>query len=888
MPAPASARRTADRLAAALRLLASGSALGVAVAGIPYVLVITLGAPWPDQVTSLDDLLQRLGQPVSDPLVLQVFALVGWACWVYFIGVLLREALWLLGRLPALVADVALLRRHAATLPLHRAAAALLVGTLLLALITMWRLPAAHAVAPDTSPSPPVVAASAPQHLPPAQAAKPEYTTYTVKSGDTLWDIAQQQLGDPMLWSKIYQLSCTIRQSDGRLLADPDLIVPGWQLHLPVLDGSAVVPDEPRRPVDRPDPLFPAPEPERQQPPADHGEHRDDQRKPDRQQHEQTKPDERRPSAISLGAASTIGVTTAAGIAAAIGFARWHAARRRAPRLESLAAPFEDDDLVLSDALGRSNQAHLATRAARHHNSEVVPRRPAPAEPEEPGTVTVAERDGCEVGVQALGVSGGVHWTGPGADDAARHLILAVASAAERLRPVSPRVRLIVPKDTLHRLLPTGHGPLPAWTVTDTVTEALEKTEHVLLENVRREQRLDVMALQYGVRAFHVLLVDGTADDPDRLRALARADTRQLAVVTLGPDRDHVHPLTIGADGTATGPLASLHNSTVFLLAPDVAADLLDTLHAAHGRPPPPLPPDLDLDDEPEGPAPAPTSAYAPQQPSASDRATLAAPAPELHIRLLGGFKLFERGKECALTDTRKEETREFIALLAAHHDGLRTEEIAEKMQLADDPVAARGEIENLRRAARRVFRSATGKREVAFVLLGGQVHKLDPQYISTDVTAFTDALKEAAAADSTYARADALERATAVYAGPLCDGSDYLWAHGPRTALHRSALDALMLLAEHTATHSADAEPALALLNQAADLDPENERVYRRIIRLQLSLGRDDAAHRTLQLLTERLAGIDTEPEAATLALLQESGPPGRKVPARGVEVRR
>lgn len=208
-----------------------------------------------------------------------------------------------------------------------------------------------------------------------------------------------------------------------------------------------------------------------------------------------------------------------------------------------------------------------------------------------------------------------------------------------------------------------------------------------------------------------------------------------------------------------------------------------------------------------------------------------------MHLALLGGFKLLVHGKECTLADTRKEETREFIALLAAHAGGLRGEEIAEKMQLADDPTEMKAELENLRRAARRVFRSATGKKEVAFITLSGPIHRLDPQYISTDVTAFTDALTQATRADSPYQRATALQHATALYTGQLCEGADYLWAQGLRTALHRRALDALMLLAEHTAQHSADPEPALALLNQAADLDPENERVYRRIIQLQIAL---------------------------------------------------
>ncbi|MGW7074636.1 BTAD domain-containing putative transcriptional regulator [Streptomyces sp. NPDC054866] len=892
MPVPAPPRRTAHRLAAVARFLLSGSALAAAVAGIPYALTVTVGMPWPEQVASLDDLLRRLEQPVSDPFMLQVLALVGWVCWTYFIALLLRESLWLLGRLPVLAADAALLRRRAASLPAHRAAAVLLVGTLLLALIGMWRLPVAHASNTAAGPALSVVAATAPQHVPPARAARAEYTAYTVRSGDTLWDIADRHLGDPMLWPKIYQLSCAIRQSDGQLLSDPDLIVPGWQLHLPRIESPAPAPapNSPRPPADPPPPTPPqAPEPTGEQSNG-HGkggdERRDEERPTGRVERAHSRAQEQRPATISVGVASAIGVTTAAGIAAAIGFARWHAARRRAPRLETLAAPLADDDLLLSDALERSNQAHLATLAARHHNPETVPRRTAPAEPQVPGTVTVAAHNGVEVRADSLAVPGGVHLTGPGADAAARHLAIAIASAAERLRPAPPRVRLITPAATLRRLLPTAaHDALCAWTVTDTATEAFETAEHALLGCSRHEQHFDALSLERNGTALHILLVDGAVDDPARLHALASANACHLTVITLGPHHEYGNRLTVAADGTANGPLTALDNAVMFLLAPDVAAEFLDTLRAAHGRWTAPAEPD----DEPEEErAPEQVPAPVPQQPPPTSRPAAPAPTHELHLRLLGGFKLFVHGKECALTDTRKEETREFIALLAAHPEGLRGEEIAEKMQLSDDPVAARAEVENLRRAARRVFRGATGQKEVAFVLLSGQVHKLDPQYITTDTAAFTDALKQAAAADSTYARADALGRATDIYQGPLCDGSDYLWAHGLRAALHRRALDALMLLAEHMAQHSADAEPALALLNQAADLDPENERVYRRIIQLQLVLGRDDAAHRTLGLLTERLAAIDAEPEAATLALLQESNPPNPRASTAKTTVRR
>ncbi|WP_189491072.1 BTAD domain-containing putative transcriptional regulator [Streptomyces antnestii] len=807
---------------------------------------------------------------------------------------MLREASWLTRRLPALARDATLLRRHTATLPAHRAAAALLVGTLLIALIGVWRLPAAHATVPTASPAAAPVATTAPLHVTPARVAEPAHATYIVQPGDTLWDIAEQHLGDPLSWPKIYQLSCSIRQSDGALLADPDHIQPGWRLHLPVHNAPSPHPPQPSTETPAPPPRTstPAPEPEEHQTPG-RGEHEDEQRQTDRQQQERRPAQEHRPVTIPLGAASAIGVTTAAGIAAALGFARWHATRRRTPRLDSLAMPLEDDDLQLGDALHRSNQASLANRATRHHNPDVLARRTAPADPGQPGTVTIAERAGREVRIDALAVPGGVHLDGPGAEDAARHLLIAIASAAQRLRPAPPCVQLLTDADTVRRLLAGTDVSVPAWTVTSDIAAAVEVAEHALLEHARHEQRLDTEVLEHGAPALHVLLVDGQrhGEDEGRLRALAaRAGAGQLAVVTLGGWRDAAQQrLAIADDGTATGPLTALNDVTMFLLAPETAHELVQGLLAAHGHP-------AGSPDATDAQDPEPEPTTEPQRPD-KPRPSRKSPAPAsvqeagpfgpVRLVLLGGFKLLVHGKECKLADTRKEETREFIALLAAHPGGLRGEEIAEKMQLADDPTEMKADLENLRRAARRVFRSATGKKEVAFVTLSGPIHRLDPQYISTDVTAFTKALTAATRADSPHERATALQRATALYTGQLCDGADYLWAQGLRIALHRRAVDALMLLAEHTAQQSADPEPALALLNQAADLDPENERVYRRIIKLQITVGRDDAAHRTLALLTDRLASIDASPEPATLALLNRA-PPTRRTAAGGTPIRR
>lgn len=68
----------------------------------------------------------------------------------------------------------------------------------------------------------------------PAPAPAPEgYDTYTVRKGDTLSEIALEELGDAHAWPKIADASRHVVQPDGRRLTDPDEIDIGWELHIP-------------------------------------------------------------------------------------------------------------------------------------------------------------------------------------------------------------------------------------------------------------------------------------------------------------------------------------------------------------------------------------------------------------------------------------------------------------------------------------------------------------------------------------------------------------------------------------------------------------------------------------------------------------------------------
>ena len=67
-------------------------------------------------------------------------------------------------------------------------------------------------------------------------AARPE--RHVVVPGDTLWGIAADELGDPTRYPEIVEANRGDLQPDGRRLADPDLILPGWVVEIPGIEDS--------------------------------------------------------------------------------------------------------------------------------------------------------------------------------------------------------------------------------------------------------------------------------------------------------------------------------------------------------------------------------------------------------------------------------------------------------------------------------------------------------------------------------------------------------------------------------------------------------------------------------------------------------------------------
>ena len=224
---------TRQRLTGILALLG----LGAVMIGIPWLLIaaathVTLRF----NLASADGIWAALTNPDDGTLALGLFIIVGAIAWAVLALAILIEIGSRLRHLP-----VPRLRG----LAFPQLVAHALVAAAVAAVLTTNSSSTAPqaAAAPGSIPVETGGAASArPALAATHRPAENNKHVYVVKKGDTLWDIADEELGDPRDYPKIFKASRHTVQPDGRHLVDPDLIYPGWRLTLP---GDK--PDEPSR-----------------------------------------------------------------------------------------------------------------------------------------------------------------------------------------------------------------------------------------------------------------------------------------------------------------------------------------------------------------------------------------------------------------------------------------------------------------------------------------------------------------------------------------------------------------------------------------------------------------------------------------------------------------
>ncbi|GDY70025.1 hypothetical protein SAV14893_094180 [Streptomyces avermitilis] len=231
-PATAAGRTLGRVLKAVLSLLV----LAAAVAGLPLLLAWVTPAIW---ASSHDDLTHLLDRQDTGAAFLLLLVAVGWIGWAQFAFCAVRE----------LIAQVGGRSWQAPRrLGASQRAAALLVGSILVL------LPTSSALASDAHASPATTEARVPGQAPAPQTAEPDQTlpdsastpasrtSYTVRAtrpAQSLWGIAERELGDGERWREIAALNEGRTMVDGQVFRAHGFLQPGWQLEMPDTAAAA-------------------------------------------------------------------------------------------------------------------------------------------------------------------------------------------------------------------------------------------------------------------------------------------------------------------------------------------------------------------------------------------------------------------------------------------------------------------------------------------------------------------------------------------------------------------------------------------------------------------------------------------------------------------------
>jgi DNA-binding SARP family transcriptional activator len=893
------------------------SALGLlaSLAGLPVLLDAATGPPTLTGLPSwqwVTDGLRDQYLPV-DPL-LAALGLLAWGLWAYAtLAAILRVAVVMAARRGMAGSARLLAFSNLVTLPPLRALVDTAVGVSMLA-------SAPHAIAaPATLASPPAVvrtldtpgwgraptvlgaipadtlaepAAAAVQPPPPTAAASPagdpeclpaatDGWVYTVQEGDSLWGIAERELGDGRRWREIFTRNQGRRMPDGGVLRDDSLILPGWQLLLPPSPSPpSPAPGPPASdavPSGRPEPPTPAPPSPTPPPrPAPAGT---------TTAHDDTQHEDRR-DIVELPSGSMVGISLAVGIAAALAVAALRRRRRRRPLWPP--APSQrgrvmgETARLLAFAAARATHP-TTTDLGRGRVADPAPAPRVPAPPRDPrdptpARITVAVQHGQEVAVDLAGF-GAIGITGPGADGLACACLVGLLAAGD---PAAVEVLLVG-----DRLIPHAGG-FPGLRRAASLAGALHVLEAELVQRARLLDTEDIPDFATHRRQHPddplpalVMVVDGVSlEQAGRLAAiLAQGPRLGVGALLPGTTIDGGAQLLLDDAGRVqtASPWAlgdqQLVGARACALTAAEAAELLQVL--ARSR----------TDDE-ELPEPRQSDASEADQPAAAAPAAeplvVAEPADDpdglpaeygktqalVTVRLLGPLQITTESGE--IRSGLRASARELLAYYLVHPDGATLEQAVEAMWPDTELARERERFWTALGNLRSVLRKATGATQLKAIERDGGRYRVDPGVFAVDLWRFQAALGAARRAELDPAVAAALAEVGEAYGGVLLDGAPYAWVETPREDLRRRAVDALARLAELRQAVG-DREGALAALEQAVAADPVAEELYRRIMRLEAELGRPDAVRRTYRLLARRLADLDVDPDPETEQLAAE-----------------
>ncbi|MFI9846689.1 hypothetical protein ACIHFD_57380 [Nonomuraea sp. NPDC051941] len=790
-----------------LRALAASAVLLAAVIGFPILFYRVAGLPLPDHLPSLKQIADMLAAPDDGTLFVGALEVVAWGAWATFSFSVITEIIArvrgrrIVPRLPGLRG----MQRLAAYLVASASLAVLAPGV-------------------GNAAAPPPVVSMAPLH-PLGQAAvdpPDEERIYQVKKGDSLWEIADKELGTPRRWPKIWKLNAQSRQPHGQTFTSPGLVHPGWKLRLPVNHPKvSLTPST----AERPHTTAPSPAPSRASLPSS----------------AQSSPERRADEAIQLPSGSMVALAYVAGISTAFIAGRLHRRRRRIP-------PTSAEPVSITP----EPEPPAAVRELRraHRQTFIEREEPIPSDGEllrQEYSIDVPEHvhvgqgsDGSPIHLDLEGP--GIGLTGPGARDVIRYLIVDLLRQSSNHRieiiicTTLAEELLSLPEADLNRIA----AGLPGLSFATSHEDALRYFEETFF--MRRRMVLERESSGVGElrendpgEALPAMLLITELDDEvyEHVTApLTSARSAGVGAMFLGPwpggitcEVSCAHVVD-NAEGRGSVPF---EEAQLFHITAEEAAAHVQQLAA--------VPEQVDGEAESE-----------------TDSGQLDWPGPALvRLRILGHPTVHVRDKSEPLSLSWLQLNT--LTYLALHPTGVTRDQLATALWPDDLGKDIHNALRHLRSALVTAtdYKSAEAKRAPfisASTTKDSAIYRLDPKLISVDLWDYEAALEQIRTASEPADRLSTLSNAARLCTGGLAEGLTAEWIEDQRYPLTRSQADVLAQLAELLAGE--DDEQALSALERARELDPDTEETYFRIIRLQLRLNRRDEASRTAELLRQ------------------------------------
>ncbi|GIH52343.1 DNA-binding transcriptional activator of the SARP family [Microbispora rosea] len=670
--------------------------------------------------------------------------------------------------------------------------------------------------------------------------------THTVRPGESLWEIAEQHLGDGKRYKEIFRLNRDRPQPDGARLTDPDVLVSGWHLVLPEREQNASKADPTH---DRALSPLPTTTTATRQP----AHHEDASPLPTAEFSPQARRSAVCSSVVVLPEGGMMAISFAAGVAVALASARLrHRRRLRVPAVdEPLSVPAPEPQAPAVRALEQSHRRSFAeSEDGPPEDFELVT---SAFSIDPPLMLKAGIRGEAPVSLELSGLN--LALTGPGAEDCVRAIVLDLLTQADQ-----HRTEIVIPSQDAVRwfgeTITTLTGHLPGLRLVAPLDEAIDHLEEqfVARRRILRDHDTDdipqLREAEPGEPLPALLLTACAADGHAYLDTLMSLGStfgvgsvligRSSSGTTCEIDQDH-------RVAEATGTLAKeLRDVTLFHMPANAAATVLDTLAAGNGMPAEPTEKPTELEVPPPSTAPQPVRF-----------AILGAPVIEV-----SGTPVDISGRAKAL---------ELFVLLAVYPKGLDREEICEHLwpDLEETLAGYRfhAALKDLRAALRGA--SGLGEKEASFIERSGKTYRIEAQRVDVDLWAFHRALADARIAGDDEAKTAALEVVARLCQGRLCQGLKYDWLdqdhRWPLTVASVKALLQLGVLHERAGRN----ERALEVYDQACSLDPDMESAARSVIRLLIELGRTDEARMRARHLKARLDALGVQCSSETQALL-------------------